>query len=217
VEGKEATEVIEVGAFIKSFIYVVSSSLLYPTLFLLMVLSVWILFHAGGFFAEWLVRARLPKTSAVRLASVLSEADAAKQLPKRVAAYLESLRGLLADRGDLGEPVAAKLLQDASAAVLRSLDKTRLVVRIGPGLGLIGTLIPMGTGLAALSQGDLTQLSSDLVIAFTTTVVGLALGITSFFIYTIRKRWADDDIRTMQFITEILVRRGDEETDTDDS
>jgi biopolymer transport protein ExbB/TolQ len=202
--------VTDVGALIKSFIYVVSSSLLYPTLFLLMVLCVWILFHAGGFFAEWLARARLPRTPAARVPSLLRDPDAGKKLPKSVAAYLETLRDLLADGSGPIEPVVAKLLQDASAAVLRSLDRVRLVVRIGPGLGLIGTLIPMGTGLAALSQGDLTQLSSDLVIAFTTTVVGLALGITSFFIYTIRKRWADEDIHTMEFITEILAGRKDE-------
>jgi biopolymer transport protein ExbB/TolQ len=217
VEDQEATEVIEVGAFIKSFIYVLSSSLLYPTLFLLMVLSVWLLFHAGGFFAEWLTRLRLPKTTAARIPDALGEPSAGKSFPKRVAAYLETLQGLLAEDPPPGEPVIVKQLEDASSAIHRSLDKVRLVVRIGPGLGLIGTLIPMGTGLAALGQGDLTQLSSDLVIAFTTTVVGLALGITSFFIYTIRKRWADDDIRTMEFITEILLERTDDEAQANES
>jgi hypothetical protein len=51
-----------------------------------------------------------------------------------------------------------------------------MLIRIGPGGGLIGTLIPMSTGLAALSQGDMSKLSSELVLAFTTTVVGLAIG-----------------------------------------
>jgi len=72
----------------------------------------------------------------------------------------------------------------------------------------------MGTGLAALGEGDLTRLSSDLVIAFTTTVVGLALGITAFFFHTIRRRWVEHDVRSMEFVTEVLAagrgaRRGE--------
>ena len=95
----------------------------------------------------------------------------------------------------------------------KSLDTIRMLVRIAPGLGLIGTLIPMGTGLAALGQGDITKLSSDLVIAFTTTVVGLALGICAYFFHTIKRRWIEHDIRMIEFITEALAQRPIGETD----
>jgi biopolymer transport protein ExbB/TolQ len=61
---------------------------------------------------------------------------------------------------------------------------------------LLGTLIPMGTGLASLGQGDLTKLSSDLVIAFTTTVVGLAAGTVAFCFYTVRRRWLEGTSKT---------------------
>ena len=87
----------------------------------------------------------------------------------------------------------------------KSLDRIGMLVKIGPGIGLIGTLIPMGTGLAALGQGDISKLSSDLVIAFTTTVVGLALGLVAYFFLTIRRRWVEQDIRAMEYITEILT------------
>jgi len=80
-----------------------------------------------------------------------------------------------------------------------------MIIRIGPGLGLIGTLIPMGTGLAALGQGDMTKLSSDLVIAFTTTVVGLALGMVAFFFFTIKKRWVEEDIKNIELATDLLA------------
>jgi hypothetical protein len=46
----------------------------------------------------------------------------------------------------------------------------------------LGILITMGTGLATLGQFDMTKLSSDLVIAFITTVVGLAIGMAAFFL-----------------------------------
>ncbi len=65
----------------------------------------------------------------------------------------------------------------------------------------------MGTGLAALGQGDMTKLSSDLVIAFTTTVVGLAIGMAAFFFYTIKRRWMEEDIKNIQLAAEILTVR----------
>jgi biopolymer transport protein ExbB/TolQ len=107
----------------------------------------------------------------------------------------------------LNEPLIEFLLQEKSAELWKSLDHLRMVVRIGPGLGLIGTLIPMGTGLAALSQGDITKLSSDLVIAFTTTVVGLAAGLTAYCFYWKKKRWIEHDIRQMELLAEAMTDR----------
>jgi len=78
-------------------------------------------------------------------------------------------------------------------------------------LGRPYALVPAPSYSLCTDEGDLTQLSSDLVIAFTTTVVGLALGITSFFVHVVRRRWANEDIGTMEFATEILARpRNDE-------
>ncbi|MGD9217403.1 MAG: MotA/TolQ/ExbB proton channel family protein, partial [Desulfobacteraceae bacterium] len=73
----------------------------------------------------------------------------------------------------------------------------------------IGTLIPMGTGLAALGQGDMTKLSTDLVIAFTTTVTGLAIGTAAFFFYTVRRRWIEEDIKNMELATEMATSNMD--------
>ena len=92
------------------------------------------------------------------------------------------------------------LLQETTLALWKSLDRLRILVRAAPSLGLIGTLIPMGTGLAALAQGDMTKLSTDLVIAFTTTVTGLAIGTSAFFFYTIRRRWIEEDIKTWNWL-----------------
>ena len=100
------------------------------------------------------------------------------------------------------------LLRDTEHQLWRSLDKLKMLIRIGPGLGLIGTLIPMGTGLASLSQGDLTRLSGDLVIAFTTTVVGLALGLVSYFFFTIQRRWVEEDVKNMELLCEVSMREG---------
>jgi biopolymer transport protein ExbB/TolQ len=196
---------MDVGAVIKAVIYVVSSSLLYPTLVLLLLLCVWILFQAGSFAADGISRLRLPGTPPAALATALGEARGAGHFSSRPRRYLAQLEELLAQSPPPPEPVIVKHLQDAISKAQSSLDRLRIAVRLGPGLGLIGTLIPMGTGLAALGEGDLTRLSSDLVIAFTTTVVGLALGITAFFFHTIRRRWIEDDVRMMEFATEVLA------------
>ena len=48
-------------------------------------------------------------------------------------------------------------LADYELAVQRRLDHTRILVRAGPALGLMGTLIPLAPGLAALGQGEVAR------------------------------------------------------------
>ena len=196
---------MDIGALLKSFIYLIASSLLYPVLFLLVVLILWILVYAGSFFAEWLERIRLATCSPEELPRIVRDPDNRRIFPQRVHEYLGILRRLLGNEGESTEVQIENLLQEKTLNLWRSLDRIRMIIRIGPSLGLIGTLIPMGTGLAALGQGDMTKLSSDLVIAFTTTVVGLAVGITAYFFYTIKRRWVENDIKNMELATEILA------------
>jgi biopolymer transport protein ExbB/TolQ len=196
---------MDIGALLKSFIYLIASSLLYPVLFLLVVLTVWVLIYGGTFFAEWLERLRLSKYQPKDLPRLIKDSDDKGVLPHRVNFYIENLRQLLSDGSRSSEVVIENILQEKTLSFWKSLDRARMVVRVGPSLGLIGTLIPMGTGLAALSQGDMTKLSTDLVIAFTTTVVGLAVGITSYFFYTVKRRWVEEDIKNIELATEILA------------
>mgnify|MGYP006291287129 CR=1 FL=1 len=194
---------MDVGALLKTFIYVIASSLLYPALFLLVFLTAWVVVQAGGLVAEWLERAR--SKSLAPSVWPGEEASAAK-MPHRVRSCLEALRQLPKGAGEDGwELEVENLLRDRIQRAWKGLDRVRMVVRIGPSLGLIGTLIPMGTGLAALGQGDLSRLSSDLVIAFTTTVVGLAVGIVAHVFYSIRRRWVEEDVRHMELVTERMA------------
>ncbi len=194
-----------IGALLKSFIYLIASSLFYPVLFLLVVLTVWILIYGGSFFAEWLERVRLFKYQPEDLPKIIKEPDDRRIFSHRVNFYIENLRRILVNPGESIEVVVENILQEKTLSLWKSLDRARMVIRVGPSLGLIGTLIPMGTGLAALSQGDLTKLSTDLVIAFTTTVVGLVVGITAYFFYTIKRRWIEEDIKNIELATEILA------------
>lgn len=57
------------------------------------------------------------------------------------------------------------------------------MAKLSPMLGLMGTLIPLGPGLAALGDGDVKILSTAMSVAFDTTVLGLLSGMGRFCIY----------------------------------
>lgn len=195
---------MDMGALLKAFIYLISSSLLYPVLLLLVILTFLIIVYAGSFFAEWLERLRLEKCPPQDLPAVLRTDASATMVSHRVSRYIKALRQTM--RGENGSEAAVEnLLQETTLKLWKSMDRLRILVRAAPSLGLIGTLIPMGTGLAALGQGDMTKLSTDLVIAFTTTVTGLAIGTAAFFFYTVRRRWIEEDIKNMELATEMTA------------
>ncbi len=196
---------MDIGALLKSLIYLISSSLLYPALFLLVFLTLWILISSGSFFAEWLERIRLTGYAPEKLPVLIREARDQRIFSHRVNSYLENLMLLLNRGSQPSEVEIENILQEMTLKIWKSLDRIKMIIRIGPSLGLIGTLIPMGTGLAALGQGDMAKLSSDLVIAFTTTVVGLAVGITAYFFYTVKRRWIEEDVKNIELATEILA------------
>ena len=196
---------MDIAALLKLFIYLISSSLLYPVMFLLVLLTLWMLICTGAFFAEWLERVRLDRYEPEELPSIILNPDNRSVFPRRVDDYMIKLRSMFADGRKSSDIETENVLQEKSLHLMKSIEKVGMIIRIGPGLGLIGTLIPMGTGLAALGQGDMTKLSSDLVIAFTTTVVGLALGMLAFFFFTVKKRWVEEDIKNIELATDLFA------------
>ena len=84
----------------------------------------------------------------------------------------------------------------------KSLSANRLVIKAGPSLGLMGTLIPMGTALASLSQGDLMIMSANMVTAFTTTIVGMAAGLIAFLLNYKQTEWLKKDLFECESICE---------------
>lgn len=83
-------------------------------------------------------------------------------------------------------------------AVQRRLDRTRLLVRAGPAIGLMGTLIPLAPGLAALSDGDVAMLAENLRDAFGATVVGLLVGTVAFALTLARTRMYTEDLAALE-------------------
>lgn len=98
------------------------------------------------------------------------------------------------------------LLQGAELSIARSLDRIRFVIKVGPALGLMGTLIPMGISLAALAEGNIPKMAGSMVTAFTATVAGLGCGVVAYLIALVREKWLRDDIRQMEYLTEVAAR-----------
>ncbi|MBT5029075.1 MAG: flagellar motor protein MotA [Nitrospinaceae bacterium] len=77
------------------------------------------------------------------------------------------------------------------------IERTDILTRVSPMLGLMGTLIPLGPGLSGLGEGNLSILTNSVTIAFDTTVLGLLAGIIGFILGRLRRRWYDDALRSV--------------------
>ncbi len=86
------------------------------------------------------------------------------------------------------------LLADLEIRVMKKLEGSQLVLRLGPVFGLVGTLIPLGPALQSLAKGEMATLAQNIHIAFATTVVGLIASAISFFVLTVRRRWYAQDL-----------------------
>lgn len=103
------------------------------------------------------------------------------------------------------EILARNLLETQEAKMIGSLTKVDIVAKVGAGCGLLGTIIPMGPGLAALGLGDMQTLTANLTTAFNTTTAGLASGTICFVISKIRRKWYDQDITTLYDLGETIL------------
>ncbi len=128
--------------------------------------------------------------------------------PQHAAHYAYSAPGALSAAA-LADVAAAAQAPDRPVATERALaryelgaqrrlDRTRLLVRAGPAIGLMGTLIPLAPGLAALGQGDVAQLAENLRDAFGATVVGLLVGTVAFALTLARTRMYTEDLAALE-------------------
>ena len=99
-----------------------------------------------------------------------------------------------------------KILDDAQIATERALGKLHFGVRLGPMLGLAGTLIPLGPALRTLGNSDFNNLGEQLIVSFSSTVVGLFIGALCFVMYAIRQRWYTQDLNDLEFVARTLIK-----------
>ncbi len=117
-------------------------------------------------------------------------------------AMVETLRRVLREVAStpVDPHVLHKSLADFDLGSLRRLERARVLVRAGPALGLMGTLIPLSPALNGLANGDTRQLSDNLRVAFSVTVLGLLVGVLAFAISLIRDRIYAQDLSDVEFM-----------------
>ncbi len=99
-----------------------------------------------------------------------------------------------------------QVLQASDRRRWRALNRLRLAVRVGPSLGLMGTLIPMADALQGLADGNLPALASNMVTAFAATVIGLSISVIAYLVSAARENWVRADAADLAFEAERLLR-----------
>lgn len=199
---------------IEQIIFDVAEALRYPVLALALASLALVLVEAGAFAVEVVRRRRRDTARLERVAQTARAAleggdvPAAKLALRQVAwsgamvATLELVAVRVRASG--GAERVAKALADFDFASLRRLERTRVLVRAGPALGLMGTLIPLAPALAGLAEGDVAQLSRNLRVAFSVTVLGLLIGAIAFGISLVRDRLYGQDLSDLEFVVATL-------------
>jgi biopolymer transport protein ExbB/TolQ len=191
-------------------IFHVASVLEVPVLIAALLALAATLVELGGFVVE-LTRRRhrdFARLAAAANAARAEPAEAAERL-NAVAWSGPMARTLTVIAANMDEPLAepriSKALADFDFDAQRRLGRTRLLVRLGPALGLMGTLIPLAPALDGLARGDTTELSKDLRVAFSVTVLGLLVGAVAFALSLWRDRLYGQDLSDLEYVAAVLT------------
>lgn len=193
---------------------VVSQSLQIPVIIFLLIFAIFAVFAFGGLISDYKTRVRLTRKYKEELIFSLVNAEGVSELKNIIkgSKIYDSQKEVLLKIADSHllsdesrEAWALNLIEEEEVVMAKSLEKVDIVTRIGPTLGLMGTLIPMGPGLAALGSGDVTTLANAIIVAFDTTVVGIGSGAVAYVISKIRRRWYEEYSSNLQlFVNAVL-------------
>ncbi|MHC1580392.1 MotA/TolQ/ExbB proton channel family protein [Methanopyrus sp.] len=197
-----------VATVINQALYVVMQALLYPTVILLLLFLGYSIIEFGMFLREVVLRPHFTRRDLEEVLERFPKLEDVR-LPPHFREYLNRLRKILRDSNDPEEAGlrAEKELENLENYLARRISRTRIVVRLGPMLGLMGTLIPLGPGLEQLAKGNMAGLATALITAFATTVVGLASAGLCYVITLFRSRWYEKDVSDLEFLAEMILNR----------
>lgn len=190
--------------FISDILYWISTGLLVPVIVLLIFFFLRSLLLIGSFFGQYLAIRRTASLISTELDSLTKEnvQSLAERLPKKnpslVVTYMKRL--LVADSAAMRQ----RLLADFEIEADKDLSTSKTLSKMGPMLGLMGTLIPMGPALVGLSTGDIASMAYNMQVAFATTVVGLFAAAIGFITQQVKQRWYLQDMTNLEFVADLL-------------
>lgn len=168
---------------IRDVLHLLAGTLIWPVLVALVLLAATTLVLTGGFLRESWDRLRGRRRA---LEGALGEIDRVEHTAGTASLDLR----------------LEEVLQRHEQRRWRGLRHGRMAVRVGPALGLMGTLIPMAAALQGLADGNLPALASNMVTAFAATVVGLTISVAAYVVTAFREDWVRADIQALAFHAE---------------
>ena len=200
---------------VEELLFDIADALRVPVLVIALAALVVVAVEAGALIAELARRrrrgiARLDRgVDEARSALVASDPGAAVRTVRNLAYNPDMAAALAATIEERGKADStdrvAKRLAEYDYRSLRRLERTRILVRLGPAVGLMGTLIPLSPALAGLADGNVQQLTDNLRVAFSVTVAGLLVGVVAFAISLIRDRLYAQDYSDVEYVAAALT------------
>ena len=204
------------GDFLTGALNVIAQSLLLPVMILLIIFIIFAIIEIGSLLAEYsgrkkisgeekeeIIKKIVKSKSKDEICQVINSTKI-NQFDKEVLNSIATLDQKEYNK-NMREILARNLLETHESKMLGSLTKVDIVAKVGSGCGLLGTIIPMGPGLAALGVGDMITLTTNLTTAFNTTTAGLAAGTICFVIAKIRRDWYNQDISMLYDFAEAII------------
>ena len=192
---------------ISNILYWISTGLLVPVIVLLIFFFVRALLLIGAFFGQYL---QIKKSTEIMYAGI--ESLTAESLPEFEASIPEKseslvcvyAREIVAAGND--EAKVNLLLSEYEIAADKNISTSRVLTKMGPILGLMGTLFPMGPALVGLATGDIASMAYNMQVAFATTVVGLVVSAIGFVTQQVKERWAMKNLAILEFVAQTVVK-----------
>jgi biopolymer transport protein ExbB/TolQ len=201
---------------IEEVLFEIAAALRYPVLVAALLALLITLYDLGAFFMELARRNRRDASaalehasSAARTAIAAGDVPRAAQelLPRATSAQMaDALTQIVDQVGERNQSDRmGKVLADFDLQSLRKLERTRMMVRFGPALGLMGTLIPLSPALEGLAKGNVKLLTENLRVAFSVTVLGLLIGAIAFAVSLVRDRLYAQDLSDLEYVATTLT------------
>ncbi len=186
---------------ITQMLFWVSNSLLIPNIIILLILFIRSLILLGSFYNSFMMR----RHSRVVLNGL--ETKSTEEI-RQLAKVFHQLRHTLIGKYAHTLIIAPKLTEAEIDYSLnqfeiesdRDLSTSRLLSKVGPVLGLIGTLISMSPALLGLSTGNIESMAYNMQIVFATTVVGLVISLVGLVTQQYKQRWYAEELNALELI-----------------
>ena len=187
-------------------LFALSQVLRLPVITLLWICVAAALAMAAGCVVEFLARRRerysFDLNRWLQAGPILNAADDRQsELPAPLRSLLRNIEDET-EKDALNDGGLEHVVLEREHRVRQTLGPSRMLVKVGPSLGLLGTLIPMGTALASLTAGNIEAMAGQMVVAFTTTIIGLSAGTIAYVVQVVRHGWVNETVREQRFLAE---------------